>query len=182
MAKGIRIPQFPPILSEWNILGSCKESNTVSLVLSITLTASLLRFFYSFLFYKEIVTTIFSEISWWYFGKLFLCFVWALDSSIPFIATNSYLPIEVLKCLCLTHRVHRVFVCCFLVKCKEMQCVWPEVLPMVICCPGPGLSAPRSKCPSVLACIPPIANLILHLFVPFLIWFSTTPVFEHLTA
>lgn len=160
MAKGIHIPQFPPILCVWNTLGSCKELNTVSLVLNIALPASLLSwvFFMPFLFgfYNKIFIRIFSEISW-YLGRHRLCVVWALDSSIPFIAINSYLPVEGLKCLCLTHGVHRRLVCCFLVKCKEMQCVQPEVLPVIVCCPSPGLPTSQSKCPSVLACIPHLA-------------------------
>lgn len=187
MAKGIHISQFPPRLYVGNILGSCKESNTVSLVLSIALTASLLRvffipFFFISLFYKEIVIRIFSEVSWWYLGRFLLCVVWALDSSILLIATNSYLSVEGLKCLCLTHGVHRFFVCCFLVKCKKMQCVRPEAFPIVACHPSPGLPTSKSKYPSVLDCIPPLANLILHLFVPLFIWFSVTPVFKSLSA
>jgi len=51
-------------------------------------------------------------------GDSFLVLYGLLDLSIPFVAADSYLSVEGLKCLCNTHGVHRVFVCCFLMKYK----------------------------------------------------------------
>lgn len=85
MAKGICIPQFPLILSVWNMLGSCKESNAVSLLLNIALAASILRV-WNFLY---IIPVVFISC---FIRKMLLGFSVRFHDDIWGVNSNKFLP------------------------------------------------------------------------------------------
>lgn len=95
MAKGTCIPLFPPILSVWNMLGSCKETNAVSPVLKIALAVSILRdwiffisptFFISYFIKKMLLgfSVRFHDDIWGANSKKFLPSYKGFDMALPY--------------------------------------------------------------------------------------------------